>query len=188
MTKKIVITGIGATSPLGGTARESWEALLAGESGARTLPTEWADQYGLPVTFATQVETDIESVLSRVQVKRMDRTTQMALVSAQEAWADEESLSRLVAAPFGPLPGAQVIGVYVSEQLTHGWDLAVATGQPAEAAPDLAALGEQSIRAVLDALPRGGVVPFGPAIEPAPDAGPTERLAAYLGRSWPLAS
>ena len=107
---------------------------------------------------------------------------------SQEAWADEESLSRVVVAPFGPLPGAQVIGVYVSEQLTHGWDLAVATGQPAEAAPDLAALGEQSIRAVLDALPRGGVVPFGPVVEPAPDAGPTGRLAAYLGRSWPLAS
>jgi uncharacterized protein (TIGR03086 family) len=91
-----------------------------------------------------------------------------------------------VVAPIGAMPGAQAIGVYVSEQVTHGWDLAVATGQPAEAAPDLVALAERSIRAVLDGLPRGGPVPFGPVVEPAADAGPTERLAAYQGRSWPV--
>ena len=44
MTKKIVVTGIGATSPLGGTARDSWTALLAGESGARTLEHDWVDE------------------------------------------------------------------------------------------------------------------------------------------------
>jgi uncharacterized protein (TIGR03086 family) len=102
---------------------------------------------------------------------------------SQAAWADDASLTRMVVAPFGPLPGAQAIGVYVSEQLAHGWDLAVATGQPAEAAPDLVALGDRAIRAVLDPLPRGGQVPFGPVVEPASGAGPTERLAAYLGRT-----
>ncbi|SDR82962.1 TIGR03086 family protein [Friedmanniella luteola] len=102
---------------------------------------------------------------------------------SQAAWADDAALSRVVVAPFGPLPGAQVVGVYVSEQLTHGWDLAVATGRPAEADADLAALAERSIRAVLDPLPRGGPVPFGPAVAPSADAGPTARLAAYLGRS-----
>ena len=50
---------------------------------------------------------------------------------AQAAWADDAALTRVDLAPFGPLPGAQVVGVYVSEQLTHGWDLAVATGRPA---------------------------------------------------------
>jgi uncharacterized protein (TIGR03086 family) len=104
---------------------------------------------------------------------------------SQAAWADDATLSRVVVAPFGPLPGTEVLGVYVSEQLTHGWDLAVATGQPAEAAAELVALGERSIRAVLDPIPRGGPVPFGPAVAPAPGAGPTEQLAAYLGRSWP---
>jgi len=107
---------------------------------------------------------------------------------SQAAWADDDTLTRVVVAPFGPLPGAQVIGVYVSEQVTHGWDLAVATGQPAEAAPELAELGERAIRAVLDPLPRGGVVPFGPAVEATPGARPTERLAAYLGRSPRLGS
>ncbi|SNC72461.1 3-oxoacyl-[acyl-carrier-protein] synthase II [Kytococcus aerolatus] len=84
----VVVTGLGAITPLGATAPQTWEALLAGESGAAPLPPEWADQYGLPVTFAAQVRTDVESVLSRVQVKRMDRTAQMGLIPAQEAWAD----------------------------------------------------------------------------------------------------
>ena len=44
MTKKIVVTGIGATSPLGGTAPESWDALLRGESGVHTLEHEWVAQ------------------------------------------------------------------------------------------------------------------------------------------------
>ena len=52
MTHKIVITGIGASSPLGGTARDSWTALLAGESGASTLEHDWVEKYQLPVTFA----------------------------------------------------------------------------------------------------------------------------------------
>ena len=52
MTKKIVITGIGATSPLGGTAPDSWNALLAGESGAHTSSTTGSTKYELPVTFA----------------------------------------------------------------------------------------------------------------------------------------
>ncbi len=102
---------------------------------------------------------------------------------SQAAWSDDAALTRVVVAPFGPLPGVEVLGVYVCEQLTHGWDLAVATGQPAEADAELVELGERAIRAVLDPLPRGGVVPFGPAVQPAPGAGPTERLAAYLGRA-----
>ena len=107
---------------------------------------------------------------------------------SQAPWADDAALTRVVLAPFGPLPGHQVVGVYVSEQLTHGWDLAVATGQPAEAPADLVALAERSIRTVLDPLPRGGVVPFGPAVPPAAGSGPTARLAAYLGRTAPSAA
>lgn len=84
----VVVTGLGAITPLGGTAPESWKALLAGTSGARALPSEWKEQYGLPVEFAAQVVADVEDVLPRVQVKRLDRTAQFALVSAKEAWAD----------------------------------------------------------------------------------------------------
>ena len=54
MTKRIVVTGIGASSPIGGTAPESWAALLAGESGSSTLEHDWVEQYNLPVTFAAR--------------------------------------------------------------------------------------------------------------------------------------
>ncbi|MFF2369243.1 beta-ketoacyl-[acyl-carrier-protein] synthase family protein [Agromyces sp. NPDC058110] len=88
MTKKIVITGIGATSPLGGTARESWNALLAGESGARTLEHDWVAEYDLPVHFAASAKVRPEEVLERPVAKRLDPSSQFALISAMEAWAD----------------------------------------------------------------------------------------------------
>ncbi|WP_139417217.1 beta-ketoacyl-[acyl-carrier-protein] synthase family protein [Agromyces laixinhei] len=88
MTKKIVITGIGATSPLGGTATESWSALLAGESGAHTLDYDWVGEYELPVTFAAEAKVRPEEVLERPVAKRLDPSSQFALISAKEAWAD----------------------------------------------------------------------------------------------------
>lgn len=91
MTKKIVITGIGATSPLGGTAPESWNALLAGESGARSLEHEWVAKYELPVTFAAEAKVRPEEVLERPVAKRLDPSSQFALISAKEAWADAGS-------------------------------------------------------------------------------------------------
>ena len=91
MTKKIVVTGIGATSPLGGTARDSWTALLAGESGAHTMTHEWVEKYDLPVTFAAEARVRPEDVLERVEYKRLDPSSQFALISAREAWADAGS-------------------------------------------------------------------------------------------------
>ncbi|MBM7830667.1 3-oxoacyl-[acyl-carrier-protein] synthase II [Agromyces cerinus] len=91
MTKKIVITGIGATSPLGGTAPESWNALLAGESGARSLEHDWVAKYELPVTFAAEAKVRPEEVLERPVAKRLDPSSQFALISAKEAWADAGS-------------------------------------------------------------------------------------------------
>lgn len=88
MTKKIVVTGIGATSPLGGTAPESWAALLAGESGVSTLTQDWVAELELPVTFAGQAKVRPEDILERQEVKRLDPSSQFALISAREAWAD----------------------------------------------------------------------------------------------------
>lgn len=88
MTKKIVITGIGATSPLGGTARDSWNALLAGESGARTLEHAWVEELALPVTFAANAKVATADVLERHEVKRLDPSSQFALIAGREAWAD----------------------------------------------------------------------------------------------------
>lgn len=87
----IVVTGIGATSPIGGTARESWSALLAGESGARTLEQPWVAEHELPVTFAAQAKVRPEEVLERQEIKRLDPSAQFALIAAREAWADAGS-------------------------------------------------------------------------------------------------
>ena len=91
MTKKIVVTGLGGTTPLGGTATESWTALLAGESGISTLEHDWVAKYDLPVTFAGQAKVPSADVLDRREVKRLDPSSQFALIAAREAWADAGS-------------------------------------------------------------------------------------------------
>jgi 3-oxoacyl-[acyl-carrier-protein] synthase II len=90
-TPRIVVTGIGASSPLGGTAPESWSALRAGVSGARTLEHDWVEEYQLPVTFAAEGAVRPETVLERPVAKRLDPASQFALVAAKEAWADAGS-------------------------------------------------------------------------------------------------
>jgi len=84
----IVVTGIGATSPLGGSARESWEALLNKESGIRPLTEEWVQTYELPVTFAGRVKVPAADVLERIEIKRLDPSAQLAVIAAREAWKD----------------------------------------------------------------------------------------------------
>ncbi|CAN5543374.1 beta-ketoacyl-[acyl-carrier-protein] synthase family protein [soil metagenome] len=91
MTKKIVVTGIGASSPIGGTAPDSWAALLAGESGARSLTHPWVAELDLPVTFAAEAKVRPDEVLERVEFKRLDPVGQFALIAAREAWADAGS-------------------------------------------------------------------------------------------------
>ncbi|GAB3921906.1 TIGR03086 family protein [Microlunatus endophyticus] len=98
------------------------------------------------------------------------------------AWAGKD-LGEPVTAPWGTVPGALAVGGYLQEALTHGWDLAVATGQPAEADADLAAAALAVAHRALPAQPRGGPVPFGPVVEARQDASPTERLVNWTGRS-----
>ena len=88
---RIVVTGLGATTPIGGTVPETWEALLAGRSGARTLEFDWVAEYSLPVHFAAQIATPPEQVLAKVETRRLDPSSQYALVAAREAWADSGS-------------------------------------------------------------------------------------------------
>jgi len=90
-TSRIVVTGIGASSPIGGTAPDSWTALLGGTSGARTLEYDWVAEHELPVTFAAQATVRPDTVLERPEAKRLDPSAQFALVAAREAWADAGS-------------------------------------------------------------------------------------------------
>ncbi|MDL9979678.1 beta-ketoacyl-[acyl-carrier-protein] synthase family protein [Microbacterium sp. ASV49] len=90
-TSRIVVTGIGASSPIGGTAPDSWSALLGGASGTRTLEYDWVEQYQLPVTFAAEAIVRPDTVLERPMAKRLDPSSQFAMVAALEAWADAGS-------------------------------------------------------------------------------------------------
>lgn len=91
MFKKVVVTGIGATTPLGGDSKSTWENLLAGKSGISTLKQEWVAKHELPVTFAGQAKTPATEVLTPQEAKRLDPSSQFALIAAREAWADAGS-------------------------------------------------------------------------------------------------
>ncbi|MFI6850230.1 beta-ketoacyl-[acyl-carrier-protein] synthase family protein [Kitasatospora sp. NBC_00085] len=82
----VLVTGLGATTPLGGDVASTWAGLLAGDSGIRAIEEEWAD--GLPVRIAGRLRVEPSEVLDRVQARRMDRCEQVALIAARQAWAD----------------------------------------------------------------------------------------------------
>ncbi len=83
---RVVVTGLGATTPLGGDVASTWSALLAGKSGVQRIRDAWADDF--PVQIAAPVAVDPASVIDRVRCRRMDRCEQLALVAAREAWQD----------------------------------------------------------------------------------------------------
>jgi 3-oxoacyl-[acyl-carrier-protein] synthase II len=82
----VVVTGLGATTPLGGDVASTWSAMLAGRSGVTALTDDWAKD--LPVRIAGTAAADPVEIVGRVQARRMDRCEQFALVAAREAWAD----------------------------------------------------------------------------------------------------
>ncbi|MDR1766992.1 MAG: beta-ketoacyl-[acyl-carrier-protein] synthase family protein [Propionibacteriaceae bacterium] len=82
----VVITGIGATTPLGGDLPSTWQAMLEGRSGVAALSDDWAAD--LPVRIAGRVLVDPSERVERVKARRLDRSTQLALIAAQEAWED----------------------------------------------------------------------------------------------------
>lgn len=86
--RRVVVTGIGATTPLAGNATDSWKSLLEGKSGISTLEQEWVARHELPVTFAAQAKISAAEVLTPQEAKRLDPSSQFALISAREAWAD----------------------------------------------------------------------------------------------------
>ncbi|MFI0448640.1 beta-ketoacyl-[acyl-carrier-protein] synthase family protein [Actinomadura sp. 6N118] len=82
----VVVTGMGATTPLGGDLPSTWSALLAGKSGVRKLDWENVDQ--LPVRFAATLAVDPSEVMPKQALRRLDRCQAIALIAAKEAWAN----------------------------------------------------------------------------------------------------
>ena len=84
--RRVVVTGLGATTPLGGDVASTWAALLAGKSGVRLLTEDWREL--LPVHFAARVATEPADQMERVEMRRLDRSEQFALIASREAWKD----------------------------------------------------------------------------------------------------
>jgi len=87
--RRVVVTGLGATTPLGGDVSSTWAALIAGKSGVRLLTEDWREL--LPVHFAARVATEPADQMERVEMRRLDRSEQFALIASREAWKDAGS-------------------------------------------------------------------------------------------------
>ena len=86
---RVVVTGLGATTPLGGDVPSTWEALLAGKSGVRLLPEGMLTSVN--VKFAATIAVEPAEVMKPVEIRRLDRSEQFAVIAAREAWADAGS-------------------------------------------------------------------------------------------------
>ncbi|MFE4466563.1 beta-ketoacyl-ACP synthase II [Oerskovia sp. NPDC056781] len=116
--REVVVTGLGATTPLGGDVASTWAAALAGQSGARPLENDWAERYEIPVTFAAQIKVKPEDVLPRPEIKRMDPSTQYAMIAAREAWADAGS-PEVDGDRLGAVVSSGIGGIWTT---LDGWD------------------------------------------------------------------
>jgi 3-oxoacyl-[acyl-carrier-protein] synthase II len=88
-SQRVVVTGLGATTPVGGDVASTWSAMLTGRSGVKVLTEDWVDM--LPVRIAAPVAVEPSEILPVPQTKRIDRSGQFALIAAREAWADAGS-------------------------------------------------------------------------------------------------
>ena len=86
--------------------------------------------------------------------------------------------------PFGEMPGAAFMGLATTDTFQHAWDLAKATGQSTDIAPELAgAILAQSQRSIQESFRGPEGAPFGPEQAAPAEAAPADQLAAFLGRT-----
>jgi 3-oxoacyl-[acyl-carrier-protein] synthase II len=90
---RVVVTGLGLVTPLGTDVASTWQAVLAGKSGVRALHEDWAADLSSKVAGA--IDADLSSVLDKVAARRMDRSTQFAVVAAKQAVADANVLANV---------------------------------------------------------------------------------------------
>ncbi|MDX6741416.1 beta-ketoacyl-[acyl-carrier-protein] synthase family protein [Actinocorallia sp. A-T 12471] len=84
--REAVVTGLGATTPLGGDLPSTWAGLLAGKSGVTLIEDEWAAE--LPSKIAGRLLVEPTELIPRHEARRLDRVEQMALIASREAWKD----------------------------------------------------------------------------------------------------
>ena len=97
------------------------------------------------------------------------------------AFEEPGALERTVTLPFGEIPGSAYAGLPSGDLVAHAWDLARATGQDSNIAPDICEMALGMARQRLDGRDRSQL-PFKDEVIIAADACPADRLAAYLGK------
>jgi 3-oxoacyl-[acyl-carrier-protein] synthase II len=108
----VVVTGLGATTPLGGDVASTWEALLAGRSGVSRITDDWIKDY--PAQLVARLKVDPAEQIDRVRARRLDRSQQVAVIAAEEAWRD----SGVGDAGVDPVRIAVVFGTGIGGALT----------------------------------------------------------------------
>ncbi|MEU8964775.1 beta-ketoacyl-[acyl-carrier-protein] synthase family protein [Streptomyces sp. NPDC048491] len=83
---EVLVTGLGAITPLGTDAGSTWAGMLEGASGVTLIEEEWAA--GSPVRVAAGLSVDPLSMLARVEARKLDRCEQLAMIASREAWRD----------------------------------------------------------------------------------------------------
>jgi 3-oxoacyl-[acyl-carrier-protein] synthase II len=109
---EVVVTGLGATTPLGGDVASTWEALLAGKSGVSRITEDWIKEY--PAQLVARLKVDPADQIDRVRARRLDRSQQVAVIAAEEAWRE----SGVGDAGVDPLRIAVVFGTGIGGALT----------------------------------------------------------------------
>ncbi len=104
----VVVTGMGAMTPVGGTVTQTWDSLVEGQSGITSLDEPWARD--LPVRIAGRVTADPADALSTREYRRMDRCGHLTLVASREAWqqagrpdVDPDRLAVVIGSGYGGL-------------------------------------------------------------------------------------
>ena len=118
--RRVVITGLGAMTPLGLTMEETWEGLLAGRSGVG--PITQFDASELPVRIAGEIKGfDPGQYIDFKEARRMSRCSQVAVATAQQALSDYLQLDFDAA-----LQNAAEAG-NISQEISNGWNISFAT-------------------------------------------------------------
>ena len=122
--RKVVVTGLGATTPLGPDVATTWANLRAGVSGVRLLGGAF-DELDIPARFGGVAMVDPSEQLERVEARKLDRSEQFALIAAREAWADagrpEVDLERLSVVVSSGIGGAQTLLDAADTLRERGW-------------------------------------------------------------------
>ena len=106
MSREVVVTGMGMTTPVGGDVESNWEAILAGRPGISLIDEPWVEDHTAKIAGIMSV--DPLTILEKHETRRMDRSQQAALIAAREAWAnagspeiDPERLGTVIATGIG---------------------------------------------------------------------------------------